>query len=158
VISNATKGLLIKKSEFDFDSLALRNSIVPIGMLARSFRRFAGQAFNLTEAAAAQVKQILQGDYENKMMRINLAGGGCAGLRYEFSFESKAEKGDQVFGKDGAQVVLNKHAMVYLNGATLDFVSDRFNCSFKIDLPENAPAHSCRCGRSDESEIGATHC
>jgi iron-sulfur cluster assembly accessory protein len=122
-------------------------------MLAASFRRFAGHAFGLTAAAATQVKRLLQGDFENKMMRIGLKSGGCAGMQYQFDFESKARKGDHVFEKDGAQVVLNDHAMLYLRGATLDFVSDRFSSSFKIDLPETAGVHNCSCGKS----VGTEH-
>jgi iron-sulfur cluster insertion protein len=123
-----------------------------------SFSRFASQAFNITPAAAQQVKRLLEGDFENKMMRIGLKSGGCAGMQYAFDFESKAGKGDHVFEKDGAQVVLNDHALLYIRGGTLDFVTDKFNSNFKVVLPESTSFHSCNCGKSVGVEVGQHKC
>lgn len=122
-------------------------------MLASCFKRFAlGSAFNLTSAAAKQVKKLLEGDFENRMMRIGLKSGGCAGFTYDFDFESKAKKGDHVFEKDGAQVVLDDRALLFLRGATLDYVTDKFSSTFKVNLPESSGLHNCSCGKSVGTE------
>jgi iron-sulfur cluster assembly accessory protein len=125
-------------------------------MLARCARRFA--AFNLTDAAAAQVKRLLEGDFENRMLRVGLATGGCSGFQYDFGFEAKPKPGDQLFEKNGAKVVLDQKALLFLRGATLDFVSDPFRSSFQVNLPEASTLHNCSCGRSVGTEHNPGQC
>jgi iron-sulfur cluster assembly accessory protein len=125
-------------------------------MLSTSFRRFA--AFNLTAAAAKQVRALLEGDVENRMMRVGLNTGGCAGFRYDFGFESRLRTGDHLFERDGAKVVLDDRALLYLRGATLDFVQNPFESSFKVQLPTESPLHNCSCGRSVGTEDNPHHC
>lgn len=122
-----------------------------------SFSRFAA-AFNLTAAAARQVKHLLEGDFENKMLRIGLKTGGCAGFQYDFDFASKAGKHDHVFEKDGAQVVLDDKALLFLRGATLDYVNDKFSSTFKVILPEKSGLHNCSCGKSVGTEFKKHAC
>jgi iron-sulfur cluster insertion protein len=92
------------------------------------------------------------------MMRVGLKGGGCAGMQYAFDFEPKAGKGDHVFEKDGAQIVLNDRDLLYLRGGTLDFVADKFSSAFKVALPQSATIHNCNCGRSVGVEVGKHKC
>ncbi|EAX92774.1 HesB-like domain containing protein [Trichomonas vaginalis G3] len=130
-------------------------------MLSQAFRAFAQKkpAFDMTPSAVAQIKKLLKGDFENKMLRIGLKSGGCAGFQYDFSFDNAARKGDHLFKKDGAQVVLDDKALLYLRNSTLDFTSDRFSSTFKIVLPTESNLHSCSCGKSvggdgDHGECG----
>jgi iron-sulfur cluster assembly accessory protein len=125
-------------------------------MLGQLARRFA--AFNVTTAAAKQVKHLLDGDFENRMLRIGLITGGCSGFQYDFGFEAKARPGDHLFEKDGAKVVLDEKALLFLRGATLDFVSDPFRSSFQVQLPESSELHNCSCGRSVGSEHNPGQC
>lgn len=119
-------------------------------MLNQVFRYFASKkpAFDITAAAANQIKKLLNGDFENKMLRIGLKSGGCAGFQYDFTFDNAAREGDHLFKKDGAQVVLDQKAMLYLRNSTLDFTSDRFSSTFKIVIPTESNLHSCSCGKS----------
>lgn len=105
-------------------------------------------AFDLTATAANQVKKMLKNDFENRLLRIGLKDGGCAGFQYDFSFDSHARKGDHVFEKDGAKVVLDDKALLYLRHSTLDYESTPFSSSFKIVLPAGSEMHSCSCGKS----------
>ena len=127
-------------------------------MLISSFFRRASKAFDLTEAAAKQVKKLLMGDFENRYLRIGLKEGGCAGFQYDFDFESKPKKGDHVFENHGASVILNDKALLFLRGGTLDFVSDKFSSTFKINLPESSGLHSCSCGKSVGTEDNKGAC
>jgi iron-sulfur cluster insertion protein len=127
-------------------------------MIGSVLRRWASSSFNLTSAAAAQVRKLLEGDFENRMMRVGLASGGCAGFQYAFDFESKARPGDHVFEKDGAQVVLDDRALLYLRGGTLDFTTDRFSSTFRVILPESSDVHNCSCGRSVGTENNRHSC
>ena len=127
-------------------------------MLSSHFARWAGVAFSLTPAAAKQVKRLLEGDFENTMLRVGLRTGGCAGFQYDFDFESKPRKGDHVFEKDGAKVVLDDRALLFFRGATLDFVSEKFSSTFKVNLPKSSNLHNCSCGKSVGTENHAHAC
>ncbi|EAY22042.1 HesB-like domain containing protein [Trichomonas vaginalis G3] len=118
-----------------------------LSSIIRSFAK-ARPAFDITPAAAKQIKKLLIGDCENRMMRIGLKAGGCSGFQYDFSFDSHARKGDSLFKKDGAQVVLDEKSLFYLRHSTLDFVDDKFSSAFKVVLPQDTTMHSCSCGRS----------
>ena len=128
-------------------------------MLSSSFVRFSSvPAFGITTAAAEQIKKLLKGDFENRILRIGLKDGGCAGFQYDFGFEAKEKKGDHVFEKDGAKVVLDDKALLYLRKANLDYVSNPFNSTFKIVLPHDTEFHSCSCGKSVGKEHHTNKC
>lgn len=133
-------------------------------MLSNFFRRSFAEAatkaaaFGLTAAAATQVKNLLRGDFENKYLRIGLKTGGCAGFQYDFDFESKPRKNDHVFEKDGAMVLLDDHALLFLRSATLDYVTDKFSSTFKVNLPESSELHNCSCGKSVGTENHQHQC
>lgn len=127
-------------------------------MLASSFFRSVSKGFSLTEAAAKQVKNLLRGDFENRYLRIGLKEGGCAGFQYDFDLVPKAKKDDHVFKEHGASVILDNKAMLFLRGGTLDFVSDKFCSTFKVNLPQSSGLHSCNCGRSVGTEDNKGNC
>lgn len=129
-------------------------------MLASVFRGFANKkpAFQITPAAASQIKRLLVGDCENTMLRIGLKAGGCSGFQYDFSFDSHARKGDSLFKENGAQVVLDEKTLFYLRNSKLDFVNDVFSASFKVILPEDTNLHSCSCGKSVGTENNPGAC
>ena len=111
-------------------------------------------AFDMTPAACTQIKKLLKGDVENKMLRIALKAGGCAGFSYDFSLDSAARKGDKVFQRDGATVVIDEKSLLYLRRSKLDFKTDVFASTFSIILPENSNVHNCHCGHSLGVENG----
>ena len=115
-------------------------------------------SFSISPSAAIQIKKLLKGDFENRFLRIGLKDGGCAGFQYDFSFEPKAGKIDHIFEKDGAQVLLDDRALLYLRKAKLDYVSDKFSSTFKIVLPDDSEFHSCSCGKSVGTENNTHKC
>lgn len=127
-------------------------------MLAQSFLRCASKGFSLTEAAARQVKNLLRGDFENRYLRIGLKEGGCAGFQYDFDLVPKPKKDEHVFKDFGASVILDNRALLFLRGATLDFVTDKFSSSFRVNLPQSSGLHSCSCGKSVGTENGTGNC
>ncbi|EAY04046.1 Iron-sulfur cluster assembly accessory protein [Trichomonas vaginalis G3] len=131
-------------------------------MLSQFFSNFAQKkaAFSMTPAAIKQIKELLKTDFENKMLRITLKSGGCAGFQYDFSFDSAARKGDHLFQQDGAAVVLDDKALLYLRGAELDYSSDIFSSYFKVNIPLESELHSCHCGKSvgTDETVGKHKC
>lgn len=101
----------------------------------------------LTEAAAAKAKALLaQEDAGDLSLRISVAPGGCAGLRYQLYFDDRELDGDVAEVFDGVRLVVDRQSAPYLMGATIDFADTIEQQGFTIDNP-NATG-SCACGDS----------
>ncbi len=130
--------------------------------------------FELTDRAVAQIKilKTKEPSPENAILRVRVIGGGCSGMSYKLGFESvsthlgshhgsqmtasgeTAEVGvlaaphadDQVFEKDGVQVVVDKKSLLFLKGTVLDFSDGLDGRGFEFSNP-NAK-RTCGCGSS----------
>ncbi|MDB5408129.1 MAG: iron-sulfur cluster insertion protein ErpA [Rhodospirillales bacterium] len=101
----------------------------------------------ISESAARRVALLReQENATDAFLRIAVSGGGCSGFQYGFSFDDTRQDGDQVFERDGVQVIVDDTSLDLLNGAEIDFVEDMMGASFQIKNP-NA-ASSCGCGNS----------
>ena len=102
---------------------------------------------NLTEAAAAKAKALLDQEGRNDLsLRIAVQPGGCAGLRYQLYFDDRDLDGDKADEVGGVRLVVDKMSVPYLMGATIDFEDTISKQGFTIDNP-NAGG-SCACGDS----------
>ena len=105
------------------------------------------QAMNLTDAAQTKLKQLLQErNIPNYGLRVFVAGGGCSGLQYGMAFEAVARDFDTVVDQNGVKLFIDPTSMMYLAGASVDYVDGLMGAGFKIENP-NATA-SCGCGSS----------
>ena len=81
-------------------------------------------ALALTETAVKQVKQLMETqNLGNVYLRVGVKGGGCSGLSYQLEFDNEIGPHDKKFDIDGVQVVCDKKSYLYLNGTTLDYVT-----------------------------------
>ncbi|RPD36865.1 iron-sulfur cluster insertion protein ErpA [Candidatus Liberibacter solanacearum] len=101
---------------------------------------------NITDAAAKQIKTILESEYDKKALRISIEGGGCSGFSYKFELESNKCEDDVVFEKNGSQIFIDKISLSYIANSEIDFVDTLLSKSFQIRNP-NAIS-SCGCGTS----------
>ncbi|MDX6751761.1 iron-sulfur cluster insertion protein ErpA [Geminicoccaceae bacterium 1502E] len=102
---------------------------------------------SVTESAARRVSAIIAAEGRPDLrLRVSVGGGGCSGFRYEFTLDDKEEEGDVEVGRDGARIVVDGMALMYLIGSELDFVEDLTGSYFKMSNP-NASA-GCGCGSS----------
>ena len=102
---------------------------------------------NMTSTAQSKLQQLLaERNIPEYGLRVFVAGGGCSGLQYGMAFEAKARDFDTVVEQGGVQLFVDPTSMMYLAGATIDFVDSRMGGGFKIENP-NA-ASSCGCGHS----------
>ena len=105
------------------------------------------QAMNLTPAAQSKLKQLLvERNIPTYGLRVFVAGGGCSGLQYGMAFEAAARDFDTVIDQDGVKLFIDPTSMMYLAGASVDYVDGLMGAGFKIENP-NAAA-SCGCGSS----------
>lgn len=110
-------------------------------------QEIAADGIVLTEVAATKVKDLLANEPDEELaLRISVAPGGCAGLRYQLSLDERKLDGDVVKDFFGVQVVTDRMSAPYLIGATIDFVDTIEQQGFTIDNP-NATG-SCACGDS----------
>ncbi|MGI8695182.1 MAG: iron-sulfur cluster insertion protein ErpA [Mycobacteriales bacterium] len=105
------------------------------------------QSVNMTDAAAAKVKALLdQEGRDDLRLRIAVQPGGCSGLRYQLFFDERSLDGDIVTDFGGVGLVVDRMSSPYLGGASIDFVDTIEKQGFTIDNP-NAGG-SCACGDS----------
>ncbi|QPC81225.1 iron-sulfur cluster insertion protein ErpA [Phototrophicus methaneseepsis] len=110
-------------------------------------------ALIVTPAAVGVIKNLLeQRNIPDHALRVFVTGGGCSGLQYGMSFEAEAQDYDAVVEKDGVRLLVDPTSLVYLKGATIDFVDSLIGGGFRIDNP-NAVSQ-CGCGHSFKAENG----
>ena len=104
-------------------------------------------AVSMTPVAANRVKELMATQkVENAFLRMGVRGGGCSGMTYDLQFDNELRKHDKQFEVDGVKVVVDVKSYLYLNGTTLDFVTQGLTGGFTFVNP-NANSR-CGCGTS----------
>jgi iron-sulfur cluster assembly protein len=104
-------------------------------------------AVTLTEKAAKQVKKLMEEQNLGQVfLRMGVKGGGCSGLSYSLEFDTEMGKHDKKFEIDGVPVVVDAKSYLYLNGTTLDYVTEGLQGGFTFVNPQ--AKSSCGCGTS----------
>ena len=101
----------------------------------------------ISSKAAEKIKQISvkQGKPETPL-RIQVIGGGCSGLSYQFGFAETLSGQDKLFEQDGIKVAVDPRTLLYIAGSELDYEQTLMKSGFKVKNP-NASV-SCSCGES----------
>ena len=95
----------------------------------------------------AIVKLLEKKQKENfNYIRLGITGGGCAGFEYIFDSVNNKDDNDIVIDFGNLQFVVDKIALPYINGMTLDYVKEGLNEIFKFINPKEQS--SCGCGVS----------
>ena len=104
-------------------------------------------AVALTERAAKQVKQLMEAQkLDGVFLRMGVKGGGCSGLSYSLEFDSDVGPHDKKFDIEGVPVVCDVKSYLYLNGITLDYVTEGLTGGFTFVNPK--AKSTCGCGHS----------
>jgi len=106
---------------------------------------------SLTPAAIGRVKDLLQEqDKLDHGLRVFVAGKSCAGMQYGMSFDLETREQDQVFEDDGVKLIVDSVSLMYMAGATIDFVESVQGGAFRIDNP-NVDSACGSCGQASSS-------
>lgn len=99
-------------------------------------------------SSAVQVIRTLleQRQIPNHALRVFVSGGGCSGMQYGMAFEETPREFDKVVAVDGVRLIVDPTSLMYLQGATIDYVDSLMGGGFRIENP-NAVS-SCGCGHS----------
>ncbi len=99
-------------------------------------------AITITDAAAGEIKRHVETQTvePETMLRIGIAGGGCAGLQYTLGFENNFDpKVDTRYEQHGVALVVAKKMALHIDGTTIDFRTGPMGSGFSIDNP-NVPS------------------
>ena len=109
-----------------------------------------GEFFSMifTESAAERVKELIQENNEDPStsLRVFVEGGGCHGFSYGFGFEQAVADDDTIYETNGVKLVVDSMSIMYLDNATVDFISSIHGDRFVIDNP--SASTTCGCGSS----------
>jgi iron-sulfur cluster assembly accessory protein len=101
----------------------------------------------LTPRAIEKVKEILDTqDPKPAGLRIAVVGGGCSGFSYAMAFENTPNVLDKTYQFDGLKVFVDQASMLYLDGASVDYVETLEGSGFKFENPNVRT--TCGCGSS----------
>ena len=95
-----------------------------------------------TDSAINKIEKLISKKPIGTYFRIAVKGGGCSGLKYDFSFDKEIDKTDIIYNK----VVMDSSSVKILKGSEIDFQSELIGESFKINNPK--AKSSCGCGIS----------
>jgi iron-sulfur cluster assembly protein len=120
----------------------MRNAI-----LMSTSKRPRPQVLSMTPAAADRVRSIMASKGpEVAGLKIGVKKGGCAGMEYVMSWAEAVSKFDEVVEQDGARVIIDPQAVLYLLGTEMDYKIDKLSAQFVFNNPNQKSA--CGCGES----------
>lgn len=100
----------------------------------------------LTAAAAAQVRALMAAHPGALGLRIGVKKGGCAGMEYTMTVAETKGAHDEVVEEDGAVLLIEPAAIMYLLGTEMDYKTDKLASQFVFNNPNQTGA--CGCGES----------
>ena len=114
-------------------------------------RRPRPQVMTLTLAAADRIRALMSAKGDAVAgLKIGVKKGGCAGMEYTMTWASEVDRLDEVVEVDGARVIIEPAAILYLIGTEMDFQRDKLSSQFVFNNPNQKSA--CGCGESVQLE------
>src|SRR5690349_21097420 len=116
-------------------------------VLAEKPQVFEETILTVSPTAVAVIANLLkERNIPDYALRVFVTGGGCSGMQYGMAFEQGQQDYDKVVSVEGVRLLVDPTSLVYLKGATIDFVDSLIGGGFRIENP-NAVS-SCGCGSS----------
>ena len=103
---------------------------------------------SITSNAANQIKKIMSSAPEGMdSLVIGVDKSGCSGYSYKLDFGKSSDlKNFEIVHQDGAKVLIDPKATMYLLGSIMDFRTDKLSSRFVFDNPNEKS--TCGCGES----------
>ena len=102
-------------------------------------------AISLTPSATERVRSFMNRD-GGVGLRLGVRKTGCSGWAYVVELADAIDAGDVVFEQGDVKVVVDHDSLAFLDGSTVDYVSEGLVSSFRFDNPN--VSDECGCGES----------
>ena len=110
-------------------------------------RRSRPKVLTLTPSAVERVRSIMTAKGPSVAgLKIGVKKGGCAGMEYTMDWAETVAKFDEVVEDQGARVIIDPQAVLYLLGTEMDWKVDKLSAQFVFNNPNQKSA--CGCGES----------
>eukprot|EP00798_Chlamydomonas_sp_ICE-L_P022815 gene22815-29986_t len=116
-----------------------------VAKTARAPRRPMKQALELTDNAAARIRELLDKRHK-EFLKLGVKTRGCSGMSYTLNYADKKDKFDELVESNGVRILIEPTALMHLLGTTMDFHNDKLRSEFVFTNP-NAKGQ-CGCGES----------
>ena len=103
---------------------------------------------SITSSAADQIKKILTDAPEGiDSVVIGIDKSGCSGYSYKLDFGNSSDlKNFETIDQDGAKILIDPKATMFLLGSTMDYRNDKLASRFIFENPNEKS--TCGCGES----------
>ena len=103
---------------------------------------------SITSNATDQIKKIMSNAPEGMdSLVIGVDKSGCSGYAYKLDFGNSSNlKNFEVINQDGAKILIDPKATMFLLGSTMDYREDNLSSRFVFDNPNEKG--TCGCGES----------
>jgi len=102
------------------------------------------EPITITSLAADNIRKMLADKaLTDHCLRIYVAGIGCSGPQYGLALDEAPRDTDTVIENKDFRILVDPNSLVYLEGATVDYVETPQGGGFKIDNPNPMAASAC---------------
>ena len=108
--------------------------------------RMMPKVVTMTNAAVGRINALMSGNPKALGLRIGIKKGGCAGMEYTMTLAEQKGPHDEVIEQDGAVLLIEPTAIMYLLGTEMDYKTDKLASQFVFNNPNQRG--SCGCGES----------
>jgi iron-sulfur cluster assembly protein len=122
-----------------------RNQNPGVGSIEAERNHEITMAINLTPSATERVRSFMNRD-GGLGLRLGVRKTGCSGWAYIVEMADQIDPDDVVFEQDDIKVVVKNDNLTFLDGSTIDFVSEGLISTFRFDNPN--VTDECGCGES----------
>jgi iron-sulfur cluster assembly protein len=102
-------------------------------------------SIRLTNAATERVRHFLANE-GGLGLRLGVRKTGCSGWAYVVELANQIESNDVVFEQEDVKVIVDHDSLGFLDGSTIDFVTQGLGSTFLFDNPN--VTEECGCGES----------
>ena len=103
---------------------------------------------SVTSNASNQIKKILSNAPDGfDSVVIGVDKSGCSGYSYKLDFGKSSDlKNYEIINVEGAKVLIDPKATMFLLGSTMDYKTDKLSSRFIFENPNEKS--TCGCGES----------
>lgn len=100
----------------------------------------------VSPAAAERLAALYAQGREGMLLRISVSTKGCSGLSYTMDWVDSAGPGDELVSDNGATVLVDRKASLFLIGTEMDYAASALSSGFTFNNPNEKGR--CGCGES----------